>query len=86
LLADLAPHLDSLLPLLGMDLATPAAAGLLAKLDQDATGALPFAELVAGSGYDLITDRFATDELRNAVLPWLLHVGIASSPPRSYRW
>lgn len=86
LMTDLAPHLDSLMPLLGMDLATPAAAGLLAKLDQDNTGALPFAELLAGTGHDLITGRFATDELRSAVLPWLLHVGIGPQDAGGALW
>lgn len=76
LMADLAPHLESLMPLLGMDLATPQAAELIQKLDLDRTAALPFPTLLAGNGFDLVTERFRTEELRTALLPWLLHVGI----------
>jgi phytoene dehydrogenase-like protein len=76
LMADLAPHLESLMPLLGMDLATAQAAELMQKLDLDRTAALPFPTLLAGNGFDLVTERFRTEELRTALLPWLLHVGI----------
>ncbi|SNS45080.1 Phytoene dehydrogenase-related protein [Streptosporangium subroseum] len=87
LLADLAPHLGSLFPLLGMELTTPAATSLLDTLYADGTtSALPFQELVAGSAYDLITDRFRSEELRSAFLPWPSHVGLGPHDAAGALW
>jgi phytoene dehydrogenase-like protein len=86
LMADLGPHLESLMPLLGMDLTTPQAAELMQRLDRDRTAALPFATLLAGNGFDLVTERFRSEELRTALLPWLLHVGIGTHDAIGALW
>jgi phytoene dehydrogenase-like protein len=86
LLADLAPHLGSLFPLLGTDLTTPEAAALLDKLHADATSALPFQELLTGTAFDLITDRFHSEELRSAFLPWASHVSLGPHDAGSALW
>ncbi|MFI7617278.1 phytoene desaturase family protein [Nonomuraea terrae] len=87
LFADLDQHLGSLFPLLSMDLTTPEAGVLLDGLyEEGATSALPFQELVTGSAFDLITDRFHTEELRSALLPWPLHVGIAPHDAGGALW
>ena len=46
LAADVSPHLDSLGPLLGMDLASPEAAGLLRALCHDTGSSVPFTALL----------------------------------------
>jgi phytoene dehydrogenase-like protein len=87
LFADLAPHLEMLFPLLGMDLASADAAGPLARLSRDgASTALPFQELLTGTGRDLIYDRFHSEELRSAVLPWLLHLGVGPQEAGGALW
>ncbi|MFC0433878.1 NAD(P)/FAD-dependent oxidoreductase [Kutzneria buriramensis] len=86
LLGDLTPHLESLMPLLGMDLTSPAAAPLLQGLDRDRTSALPFASLLTGSGHELVLERFRTEEMRTALLPWLLHVGIGPQDAIGALW
>ncbi|WP_181448608.1 phytoene desaturase family protein [Nonomuraea aridisoli] len=87
LFADLDPHLGSLLPLLGMDLTTPEAGALLDRLyEEGATSALPFQELVTGSAFDLLTDRFHTEELRSTFLPWPLHVGLGPHEAAGALW
>ncbi|CAM3972654.1 NAD(P)/FAD-dependent oxidoreductase [Kibdelosporangium persicum] len=77
LLTDVSGLIGTLLPLMGMDLTTPEAAQLLAQLHQDTTSALPFSALLAGNGYDLVTDRFRAEELRMVLLPWLLHFSMS---------
>jgi phytoene dehydrogenase-like protein len=87
LMADLGPSLESLFPLLGMDLTTPEAAGLLERLHgADSTAALPFSTLLSASGYDLFTERFRSEELRAALLPWLLHLGIGPHEAGGALW
>jgi phytoene dehydrogenase-like protein len=86
LMADVSPHLDSLLPLLGMDLTSPEAAGLLKTLCRDTGSPLPFAALLSASGRDLLGDRFASEELIMAWLPWLLHVGLGPHDAGGALW
>jgi phytoene dehydrogenase-like protein len=87
LMADLGPSLESLFPLLGMDLTTPEAAGLLDGLRSgESTAALPFATLLASSGYDFFVERFRSEELRAALMPWLLHVGIGPKDAGGALW
>src|SRR5882757_827976 len=87
LMTDVAPHLESLIPLLGMDLASPAAAGLLDRLRRDgADTALPYATLLTGTGHDLLGERFRSAELRCALLPWLLHLGIGPEEAGGALW
>jgi phytoene dehydrogenase-like protein len=87
LLTDLAPHMESVFPLLGMDLASPEATALLDRLDRTgATSALPFRDLLTGTGWDLTYDRFRTEELRSTFLPWLLHIGLAPHDAGGALW
>jgi phytoene dehydrogenase-like protein len=87
LMADLGPSLESLFPLLGMDLTTPEAAGLLERLrGAEASSALPFSTLLSASGYDLFTERFRSEELRAALMPWLLHVGLGPQEAGGALW
>ncbi|NLU76251.1 NAD(P)/FAD-dependent oxidoreductase [Streptomyces sp. HNM0575] len=84
---DLAPYLESLFALLGMDLASREATALIGQLDRDsADSALPFKELLTGSGWDLIHERFHTEELRSVLLPWLLHVGLSPHDAGGAMW
>ncbi|MCW2654314.1 MAG: dependent oxidoreductase [Mycobacterium sp.] len=53
LMADVSPHL-CLVPLLGMDLDSPEATGLLKGLCRQAGSSLPFAALLHGSGRDVL--------------------------------
>jgi phytoene dehydrogenase-like protein len=86
LLSDVSPHLNSLIPLLGMDLESVEAAGLLGALQQDTTSALPSSALFTGSGRELLASRFASEELIMSVLPWLLHIGIAPDDAGGALW
>ena len=86
LITDVSPHLDSLGPLLGMDLASPEAAGLLRALFRDTGSSVPFTALLSGSGRDLLGDRFASEELIMAWLPWLLHVGLGPHDAGGALW
>ncbi|MFJ4467168.1 phytoene desaturase family protein [Streptomyces sp. NPDC089424] len=87
LLADLAPTFDSIMPLFGMDLTSTEAATALRELDDGrATNALPFKELVTGSAWDLITDRFHTEETHSAFLPWSLHAGVGPHDASGALW
>jgi phytoene dehydrogenase-like protein len=86
LLAELSPHLDSLLPLLGMDLDSAEAEGLLDALQHDTTSTLPSSALLAGSGRELLESRFASEELIMVVLPWLLHIGIGPDDAGGALW
>ncbi|MFC0110443.1 phytoene desaturase family protein [Kibdelosporangium aridum] len=86
LFADLSGHLELVMPLLSMDLTTPQADGLMQALNQDTGAALPFATLISGTGYDLITERFATEEFRMTLLPWLLHLGLSPHDAGSAFW
>jgi phytoene dehydrogenase-like protein len=87
LMADLGPSLESLFPLLGMDLTTPDAAGLVERLHGgESTAALPFSTLLSASGYDLYHERFRSEELRSALLPWLLHLGIGPHDAGGALW
>ncbi|GII42395.1 phytoene desaturase family protein [Planotetraspora phitsanulokensis] len=87
LLADLAPHLETLLPLFGMDPATPEATALLDKLyDQGAPSALPFHKLVAGTAFGLIAGRFRSEEMRSTFVPWPLHLGVGPQDAGGAVW
>ena len=86
LMTAVSPHLDSLGPLLGMDLASPEAAGLLRMLCRDTGSSVPFTALLSGSGRDLLGDRFASEELIMAWLPWLLHVGLGPHDAGGALW
>jgi len=86
LMTAVSPHLDSLGPLLGMDLASPEAAGLLRALCRDTGSSVPFTALLSGSGRDLLGDRFASEELIMAWLPWLLHVGLGPHDAGGALW
>jgi phytoene dehydrogenase-like protein len=86
LMADVSPHLDSLLPLLGMDLASPEANRLLKTLFRDSGSPMPFSALLSASGRDLLGDRFASEELIMAWLPWLLHVGLGPHDAGGAMW
>lgn len=86
LMADMSPHVEPLVRLLGLDLASTEAAGLLARLNGDSAAALPFATLLAGSGHELLGDRFGSEEIRMALLPWLLHVGIGPHDAGGALW
>ena len=87
LMADLGPSLESLFPLLGMDLTTPEATGLLDRLHgADSTAALPFSTLLSGTGYDFFVERFRSEELRSALLPWLLHLGLGPHDAGGALW
>jgi phytoene dehydrogenase-like protein len=60
---------------------------VLDKLDKGrAKDALPFTELVTGNAWDLITDRFHTEEMRSALLPWPLHVGVGPHDAGGALW
>jgi phytoene dehydrogenase-like protein len=54
LMTDVSPHLDSVGPLLGMDLTSPEAGGLLKALCRDTGSSAPFTSLLSGSGRDLL--------------------------------
>lgn len=87
LLADVAPTLGPVLGLFGMDLTTPEAVALLGELEEGGrTGPLPFTALVNGTGWDLITGRFQREELRSALLPWVLHAGVGPRDAGSALW
>lgn len=87
LLTDLAPHLESFLPLLAMDLTTPEATALRQKLlDGSITSAMPFQQLLLGSAFDLPHDRFHTEEMRAALLPWALHAGLGPHDAGGAMW
>ena len=45
-----------------MDLASPEAAALLDTLRGDTHSALPFATLLTASGFDLLVERFCSEE------------------------
>src|SRR4029077_2284919 len=77
---------DSLGPLLGMDLASPEAAGLLKALCRDTRSSVPFTALLSGSGRDLLSDRVASEELIMAWLPWLLQVGLGPHDAGGALW
>ncbi len=86
-MADIGPHLELLFPLLGLDLTSAEAAPLLARLQTEGAGtALPFQQLLTGTGYDLICDRFSTEEMRSVLLPWLLHIGIGPHDAGGALW
>jgi phytoene dehydrogenase-like protein len=86
LVADVSPHWNSLLSLLGMDLASPEAATLLDTLLGDTQSALPFATLLTASGFDLLAERFSSEEFIMAWLPWLLHAGIGPRDAGGALW
>ncbi|MEU0501768.1 NAD(P)/FAD-dependent oxidoreductase [Nocardia sp. NPDC005998] len=77
LMADVSPQLGSLVPLLGMDLNSPEAVGLLDELNRHSASHLPFSTLLTSSGLDLLGARFSSEELIMAWLPWLLHIGLS---------
>ncbi|HEX4251260.1 MAG TPA: NAD(P)/FAD-dependent oxidoreductase [Pseudonocardia sp.] len=86
LMADMAPYLATVPALLGMDLTSPEAGELLGPLLREGPGyALPPSDLFAGRGLD-IGARFGTEELRSAVLPWLLHLGLGPADPGGALW
>jgi phytoene dehydrogenase-like protein len=86
LMADVAPQLSSLLPLLSMDLDSQEGRGLLAELCRDTVAALPFTTLLSTSGLDLLHDWFRTEELVMAWLPWLLHLGLGPGDTGGALW
>jgi phytoene dehydrogenase-like protein len=86
LMSDAAPHLTSLIPLLGMDLNSPEAGKLLGELRHGTECALPFTTLLMTSGRSLLARRFASEELIMAVLPWLLHLGIGPEDAGGALW
>lgn len=62
--------------LLSMDLASPDARALTARLMRDADGnATPFAAEFARSARDVLVERFRSPVTRALVAPWLSHVG-----------
>jgi phytoene dehydrogenase-like protein len=70
-----------------MDLTTPEATALLDKLHaENDTSALPFQELITGNAFDLITDRFHSEELRSAFLPWASHAGLGPGDAAGALW
>src|SRR4029077_9159646 len=69
-----------------MDLASPEAAGLLRALCRDTGSSVPFTAPLSGSGRDLLGDRFASEELIMAWLPWLLHVGLGPHDAGGALW
>jgi len=85
-MSDTAPLLEKLLPLLGMDLSSPEASGLLDELRRDTHSALPFPTLLASSAYDLLRSRFVSEELIMAVLPWVLHLGAGPDDAGGALW
>ncbi|HEX4360886.1 MAG TPA: NAD(P)/FAD-dependent oxidoreductase [Pseudonocardia sp.] len=86
LMADMSPYLATIPPLLGMDLTSPEAGELLGRLRREGPGyPLAISALFDGSGLD-IGARFGTEELRSAVLPWLLHLGIGPADPGGALW
>jgi phytoene dehydrogenase-like protein len=85
--SDMAPYLQPLIQLLGLDLSSSEAGALLASLHQgSARAALPFATLLTGTGHELIRERFRSGELRYALLPWLLHLGIGPQDAGGALW
>jgi phytoene dehydrogenase-like protein len=86
LMRDASPQLGLLLPLLGMDLASTEAAGLLEGLRRDVGSSLPFSTLIASSGYELLAQRFGREELIMALLPWLLHIGVGPDDAGGALW
>ena len=86
LMSDVAPNLERLLPLLGMDLSSPEASGLLEDLRNDTNSALPFPTLLSSSAYDMLGSRFASEELIMAVLPWVLHLGASPDDAGGALW
>ncbi|WP_326565793.1 NAD(P)/FAD-dependent oxidoreductase [Amycolatopsis rhabdoformis] len=86
LVGDVAPHLEPLFTLLGTDLTTPEAAHLLGLLRRDTDTALPFGALLAGNAHELITERFRSEQLRMAMLPWLPHFGIGPQDSFGALW
>jgi phytoene dehydrogenase-like protein len=85
LMDDVSPHL-SLLPLLSMELGSPEATELLKGLRRQSSYSLPFTSLLNGSGRDLLDDRFSSEELIMAVLPWLLHLGLSPTDAGGALW
>jgi phytoene dehydrogenase-like protein len=85
-MAEVAPQLNSILPLLGMDLDSVEAAGLLDELRRDSGSGLPFTTLLTASGLDLLGERFASEEFVMAWLPWLLHVGLGPQDAGGALW
>jgi phytoene dehydrogenase-like protein len=86
LMADVSPHLSALIPLLGMDLSSAEARGLLDALHDNVGCSLPFATLLTGSGLDLLSERFRSEELIMALLPWLLHIGLGPRDAGGALW
>src|SRR5262249_44705558 len=85
-MAEVAPQLNSLLPLLSMDLDSPEASGLLFELRRDTGAALPFATLLSTCGLDLLGEWFRCEEMVMAWLPWLLHIGLGPRDAAGARW
>lgn len=81
------PHLQALVGLLGDALDGPEAGATLAGLlRRGRDGALPFAQLLAGSAVDLVRSHLDTEELRSIAAPWPLHVGAGPEASASALW
>jgi phytoene dehydrogenase-like protein len=86
LMAEVAPQLNSLLPLLAMNLASPEATATLNQLRRETCAPLPFTTLLSTSGMDLLGDWFSSEELVMAWLPWLLHIGLGPRDAGGALW
>ena len=86
LMTDASPHLNSLIPLLGMDLTSAEASGLRDALRANVGCSLPFTTLLTGSGLDLLAERFRSEEMIMALLPWLLHIGLGPRDAGGALW
>src|SRR5262249_45662758 len=60
--------------------------GLLDVLRANVGCSLPFATLLTGSGLDLLAERFRSEELIMAWLPWLLHIGLGPRDAGGALW
>src|SRR5258707_1953287 len=85
-MAEVAPQLNSLLPLLAMDLASPEATATLNQLRRETCAALPFTTLLSTSGLDLLDKWFRSEELVMTWLPWLLHIGVGPRDAGGALW
>jgi phytoene dehydrogenase-like protein len=87
LFAAAGPYFPALLELLGAGLDTPEAHAALASLLAGSTDSpLPFGQLLSGSAVDLVRRYFATEELRLAVAPWPMHLGLGPEDPAGALW
>ena len=80
-------RLQSFIALLSGGLDGPQARESVHELLTDGNDiAYPFTQLLSRSGFELVREFFATEELRSLAAPWALHLGASPAAPCSALW